>query len=92
MPGTMAEGIFEELKKFSSPGSTWQKVLVPQHDLLKSFGSPTTKLNKIFVPLLQLYNSFGTPEIEQKKNSKEFHSFFKLYLKKIFNNTEAILN
>ena len=75
----MAEGIFEELKKFSSPGSTWKKVLVTQHDLLKSFGSPTTKLKiaqKILVPLLQLYNSFGTPDIEQtKKIPKRFTVF-----------------
>ena len=34
MPGTRAKGIFEELKKFLSHGSIWQKVL-PQHDLLK---------------------------------------------------------
>ena len=69
MPGTRAEGIFEELKKFLSPGSIWQKVLVPQHDLLKSFGTPTTKLKiaqKVFVPLLQHYNSFRTLDIEQK--------------------------
>ena len=70
MLGTRADGIFEELKKFLSPGSIWQKVLVPQHNLLKSFGIPTTKLKiakKVFVPLLQLYNSFRTPNIEQKK-------------------------
>ena len=70
MLGTRADGIFEELKKFLSPGSIWQKVLVPQHNLLKSFGIPTTKLKtakKVFVPLLQLYNSFCTPNIEQKK-------------------------
>ena len=75
MLGTRAEEIFDLLKKFLSPGSIWQKVLVPQHDLLKSFGTPTTKLRialKVFVPLLQFYNSFHTPDIEQKKNSKEF--------------------
>ena len=69
MLGTKAEGIFEELKKFLSPGSIWYKALVPQHDLLKSFGTPTTKLKiaqKVFVPLLQLYNSFCTPDVEQK--------------------------
>ena len=69
MPGTSAEGIFEELKKFLCPRKTWQKVLVPQHDLLKSFGNPTTKLKiaqKVFVPLLQLYNSFRTPDIKKK--------------------------
>ena len=91
MPGTRAEGILEELKKFLSPGSIWQKVLVPQHDLLKSFGIPTTKLiiaQKVFVALLQLYNSFRNPDIEQK-NSKEFDSFFKLCLKMIFNNTKT---
>ena len=69
MPGTRVEGIFEELKKFLCPERTWQKVLVPQHDLSKSFGTPTTKLKvaqKVFVPLLQLYNSFPTPDIEQK--------------------------
>ena len=57
MPGIWLEGIFEELKMFLSPGSTWQKVLVPQHDLLKSFSTPTTKrkiAQKVFVPLLQL--------------------------------------
>ena len=82
MLGTRAEGIFEELKKFLCPGLTWQKVLVPQHDLLKSFGTPTTKLKiaqKVFVPLLQLYNGFRTLDIEQKKKkSKEFNSFFKI--------------
>ena len=69
MPGTRAEGIFEELKKFLSPGSIWQKVLVHQHDLLKSFGTSTTKFKiaqKVFVPLLQLYNGFRTIDIEQK--------------------------
>ena len=78
MPDTKAEGIFEELKKFLSPGSIWQKVLVPQHDLLKSFGTPTTKLKiaqKVFVPLLQLYNSFRTPDIEQKKIPKSLTVF-----------------
>ena len=73
MPGTRAEDIFEELKKFLSSGSIFQKVFVPQHDLLKSFGTPTTKLKiaqKVFVPLLQLYNSFRTPDIEQKKIPK----------------------
>ena len=71
MPGTRVEGIFEELKIFLCPGRTWQKVLVPQHDLLKSFGTPTTKIKiaqNVFVPLLQLDNSFRTPEIEQKIN------------------------
>ena len=61
----------------------WQKILVPQHDLLKSFGTPTTKLRiakKVFVPFLQLYNSFRTPDTEQK-NSKEFNSFFKIMFK-----------
>ena len=75
MPGTEEERIFEELKKFLNHETIWQKVLVPQHDLLKSFGTPTTKLRialKVFVPLLQFYNSFHTPDIEQKKNSKEF--------------------
>ena len=70
MPGTRAEGIFAELKKFLSIGTIWQKVLVSQHDLLKSFGTPTSKLKiaqKVFVPLLQLYNSFRTLDIEQKK-------------------------
>ena len=69
MPGTRAEEAFEELKKFLSPGSIWQKVLVPQHDLLKSFGTPTTKLKivqKVFAPLLQLYSVFPTPDIKQK--------------------------
>ena len=38
------EETFEDLKKFLSPGSIWQQILVPQYDLLKSFGTPTTKL------------------------------------------------
>ena len=70
MPGTRAEGIFEELKRFLSPRSIWHKVLVPQHDVLKNFGTPTTKFKiaqKVFVLLVQLYNSFRTPNIEQKK-------------------------
>ena len=78
MPGTRVEWIFEELKKFLSPGSIWQKVLVPQHDLLKSFGTPTTKLKiaqKVFIPLLQLYNSFRIPDIEQKKILKSLTDF-----------------
>ena len=78
MPGTRAEGIFEELKKLLSPGSIWQKVLVPQHDLLKSFVTPTAKVKiaqKVFVPLLQLYNSFRTPDIEQKKIPKSLTVF-----------------
>ena len=81
MPGTRAEGVFEELKKFLCPGSIWQKVLVLLHDLLKSFRTLTTKLKiaqKGFVPLLQLYNSFRTPGIEQNKIPK---SFFKLCFK-----------
>ena len=79
IPVTWVEGIFEELRKFLSPGRIWQKVLVHQHDLLESFGTPTTKVNiaqNVFVPLLQLCNSFRTPDIEQK-NSKAFNSFFK---------------
>ena len=48
MPGTRAEWIFEKLKMFSSPGSIWQKILVPQHNLLKSFGTPT---QNVFAPL-----------------------------------------
>ena len=69
MLGTRAEEIFEDLKKFLSPGSIWQIVLVPQNNLLKSFCTPTTKFKiaqEVFVPLLQLY-SFHTPDIEQKK-------------------------
>ena len=70
MLGTRVEEIFEDLKRFLSPKSIWQKALVPQHNLLKSFGTPTTKLKiaqKVFVPLLQFYNSFHTPDVEQKK-------------------------
>ena len=73
MPGNTAEGIFEELKKFLSPGSIYQKVLVPQHNLLKSFGAPTTKIKiaqNVFVPLLQFQNSFRASDIEQKKIPK----------------------
>ena len=44
MRGTRAERIFEELQKFLSPRSIWQKVLVPHHSFLKSFGTPATKL------------------------------------------------
>ena len=78
MLGITAEEIFEVLKKFLSPGSIWQNVLVPQHDLSKSFGTPTKKLKiaqKVFVPLLQLYNSFHTPDIEQKKFQKSLTVF-----------------
>ena len=78
MPGTRAEGIFEELKKSLSPGSIWQKVLLPQHDLLKSFGTPTAKFKiaqKVFVPLLQLTIVF-VPLTLNKKNYKGFNSFF----------------
>ena len=53
MPSARTEGIFEELKKFLNPGIIWQKVLLPQHDLLKSFFTPTTELkvaSKVFIP------------------------------------------
>ena len=79
MPGTRAEWIFERLKKFLSPGSIRQKVLVSQNDLLKSFGTPTTKLKiaqEVFVHLLQLYNSFRTPDIEQKKQKPKSLTVF----------------
>ena len=69
MLGTRAEEIFEDLKKFLNPRNIWQKVFVPQNNLLGSFGTPTTKFKiaqEVFVPLLQLY-SFHTPDIEQKK-------------------------
>ena len=75
MPSNRAEVIFDELKRFLSPGRIWQKVLVPQHDLLKSFSTLTTKLyitQKNFVPLLQLLNIFCTPDIEQKKIQRVF--------------------
>ena len=75
MPSTRAERIFDELKRFLSPGRIWLNVLVPQHDLLKSFSAPTTKLNiaqKVFMALLQLLNIFRTPDIEQKKPPKSF--------------------
>ena len=64
MPGTRTAGTFDE---FLSPGQSWQKVLVPQHDLLKRFGTSTTKLNiaqNVFVHLLQLSNSFRIADIE----------------------------
>ena len=92
MLGTRAEEIFEVLKTFLSPGSIWQNVLVPQHDLSKSFSTPTTKLEiaqKIFLSLLQLYNSF-IPLTLNKKHSKEFNNFLKLWFKMILtfkNNT-----
>ena len=79
MLGTKEEGIFEELKKFLNVETIWQKVLVPQHDLLKSFATPTTKLKiaqKVFVPLLQLYNNFRTPDIENKKKIRKNSQFF----------------
>ena len=69
MSSTRTQEIFEEFKKFLSPESMEQKVLVPKHDLLKSFGTTITKLKitqKVFVSFLQLYNSFSTLEIEQK--------------------------
>ena len=53
MLGARVEGIFQELKKFLSPGSICQKVLVPQHDILRT---PTTKLKiaqNVFAALLQ---------------------------------------
>ena len=78
MPSTRAKGIFDELKRFLSPGRIWQKVLVLQHDLLKSFSAPTTKLNiaqKFFVPLLQLLNIFRTPDTEQKKTQRVLQFF-----------------
>ena len=71
MLGTRAENFLRTL----SPGGIWQKVLVPQHDLLKSFGAPTTKFKiayKVLVPLLQLYNSSHNPDIEQKKFQRAF--------------------
>ena len=40
----MMEGIFEQLKKFLSPQGIWQKILVPQYDLLNSI---------VLVPLTQ---------------------------------------
>ena len=78
MLGNRAEEIFEVLKKFLSPRSIWQKVLVHQHDLSKCFGTPTTELKidqNVFVPLLQLYNSFHAPDIEQKKFQKSLTVF-----------------
>ena len=86
MPGTEEERIFEELKKFLNHETIWQKVLVPQHDLLKSFGTPTTKLKiaqNVFVPLLQLYSNFRTPDIEQKKK-KETSKEFTVFLNYVF--------
>ena len=56
MPGTRAEGIFEELKRFLSPRSIWHKVLVPQHDVLKNFGTPTTKFKIAQKGFVLLYN------------------------------------
>ena len=79
MLGTRAEEIFEDLKKFLSLGSIWQKVLVAQNNLLKSLGTPSTKFKiaqKVFVPLLQLYYSFHTPDIKQNKFQK-VKQFFK---------------
>ena len=69
MPGTRVEGIFEELKKFFSPGSIWQKALVPQHNLLESYGTPNTKLNiaqKVFAPFYD-FAIVSVPLILNKK-------------------------
>ena len=68
MQCTRAERVFEQLKKFLSSAGIWQKVSVPQYDLLNRFGTPTTKLKmaqKMFVPLSQLYNDFHTPNIDE---------------------------
>ena len=63
MRGTGADRIFEELQKFLSPRSIWQKVLVPHYYFLKSFGTSATKLKvaqNVFNSSLQLYNTFRT--------------------------------
>ena len=78
MSSTRADKIFEELKKFWSPRSICQNVMVPQHDLLKSYGTTTRKLKiapTVFVLLLQIYNSFPAPDFEQKKNPKSLTIF-----------------
>ena len=93
MPGTRAEGIFEELTIFE-PWEHLSKSFGPQNDFLKSFDTPNTKpkiAQKAFIPLLQLYNSFHTPDIEQK-NPNSLTVFLKLCLKIVFNNTKTILN
>ena len=48
MLGTRAEEIFEDLKRFLSPRSIWQKVLVLQHDLLKSFSTLPQSSKELF--------------------------------------------
>ena len=84
---TKAEEIFEDLKKFLSPGSMWPKVLVPQHSLSKSFGTATTKF-KIAQKVLQSYPFYNftivfiSLTLNQKK-SKEFNSFSYLCFKMI---------
>ena len=69
MMGSGAEQILKQLKKFLSPGATFQKVQIPQYDLLKSLVTPNTKhkiARKVFVPLSQHYNNFLTPDNEQQ--------------------------
>ena len=94
MHSTRAEWVFEKIKKFLSPVSIWKKVLVPQHDLLKSFGTLTTKPQKLkkFLYAFCNFTIVFAPLTLNKKNPKEFKSFFKSCLKMLFKNTETILN
>ena len=76
MPGTRAEGIFEELKKFLSPGRMWQKVLLPQYDLLESLVpllQRKIQLKKFSYPFYNFAIVF-VPLTSNKKHSKEFNS------------------
>ena len=73
MPGTRAEGIFEELKKVFEPWKHLAKCFGTPTWPLNSFGTPTTKLKtaqKFVLPVLQFRNSSRTPDTEQKKITK----------------------
>ena len=92
MLGTRAEKIFEVLKKFLSPGSILQKVLVPQHDLSKCLGPlpQSSKQLKTFLCPFYSFTIVFIPLTLNKKNSKEFNSFLKSCFKMILifkNNT-----
>ena len=73
--GTDVEGIFEDLKKFLSPGSIWQKILVPQHNLVKGFCTPSTKIKvteNFFVPIYNFKIVFVPRTLnKQKRNNKK---------------------
>ena len=47
MMGSGAEQILKQLKKFLSPGATFQKVQIPQYDLLKGSVPPTQSTKQL---------------------------------------------